>query len=261
MRLVADNLQITLPAIQQAVHDLDPDPIQNLVKRCVAAGAQAIDINSGPLPRGSEKKMTFLVEAVQTSTDLPLLLDTTNPAALEAGLRAGRNQMIINGFSLEAEKLAAILPLAKTYDADIIGYLLNPNGHVPVNASGRMEAAVRLYGEFQKAGLDDNRLIIDPVIAPLMWPDGARQNMDVLTVLRDLPDLLGFSVRTIAGVSNLTTGGGPLAKRLLLERSFVPMLAAAGLTMALVNVFHGETITTIHACNSLTDGRVFTWES
>ena len=261
MRLVADNLQITLPAIQQAVHDMDPDPIQDLVRRCLAAGAQAIDINSGPLSRKPEEKMSFLVNTVQEATDLPLLLDTTNPTALEAGLQVGRNPMIINGFSLEPAKITAILPLAAAYDADIIGYLLDPNGHVPADASGRMEVAVKLYDEFQKAGIDDNRLIIDPVVAPLMWADGVRQNMDVLAVLRALPDLLGFSVRSIAGVSNLTTGGGPLANRLLLERSYVPMLAAAGLTMALVNVFHSETVEVVNACNKLTNGSVFTWET
>ncbi|HYW79814.1 MAG TPA: hypothetical protein VE890_09575, partial [Thermoguttaceae bacterium] len=66
----------------------DPGPIQELVRRCVAAGANSLDINPGPLLRDPQKDMTFLVETVQDVCDLPLVLDTTNPKALEAGLLA-----------------------------------------------------------------------------------------------------------------------------------------------------------------------------
>lgn len=259
MILVSDNLQITHPDIDRAVSELDPAPIQGLVRRCVAAGADAIDINSGPLARNPGKKMAFLVEAVQSVTDLPVLLDTTNPKALEAGLQVSKSKTVINGFSLEPVKLERILPLARKYDVDIIGYLLYPNSHVPGDASERLGVAVELFGEFQKAGVDRERLIIDPIIAPVMWENGNRQDMEILSVLRTLPDLLGFPVKTIAGISNLTTGRGPRDKKLLLERAYLPMLAAAGLTMALMNVFHTETVLTARACNALDGDQIFTW--
>ncbi len=85
MILVADNLQVTNPIIATAIDQLNPEPIQDLVKKCESAGAQAIDINPGPLSKIPEKKMTFRVEAVLSVTRLPLLLDTSNPKALEAG--------------------------------------------------------------------------------------------------------------------------------------------------------------------------------
>ena len=259
MILVSDNLQITHPDIDRAVKEMDPAPIHDLVRRCVAAGADAIDINSGPLARDPGKKMAFLVEAVQSVTDLSVVLDTTNPRALEAGLQVSKSRTVINGFSLEPVKLERILPLAKKYDVDIIGYLLYPNSHVPGDASERLGVAVELFGEFQKAGVDRERLIIDPIIAPVMWENGNRQDTEILSVLRTLPDLLGFPVRTIAGISNLTTGRGPRDKKLLLERAYLPMLAAAGLTMALMNVFHTETVLTARACNALGGGQIFTW--
>ena len=259
MILVSDNLQITHPDIDRAVKGMDPAPVQDLVRRCVAAGADAIDINSGPLARDPGKKMAFLVEAVQSVTDLPVVLDTTNPGALEAGLQVSKSRTVINGFSLEPVKLERILPLAKKYDVDIIGYLLYPNSHVPGDASERLGVAVELFGEFQKAGVDRERLIIDPIIAPVMWENGNRQDKEILSVLRTLPDLLGFPVRTIAGISNLTTGRGPRDKKLLLERAYLPMLAAAGLTMALMNVFHAETVLTARACNAICGEQIFTW--
>jgi len=87
------------------------------------------------------------VDAVQSVTQVPPILDTTNAKALEAGLRISRNRIIINGFYLEPAKLEHILPLAKQFDTDIIGYLLYPNSHVPADALERMEIALELFNE------------------------------------------------------------------------------------------------------------------
>ena len=135
MKLTADNIQITNHKISEAIKDQDPLPIQKLVKEAELKGAEAIDINSGPLSRNGEEKMIFLVKAIQDVSDLPVLLDTVNARAIKAGLLANRKTAIINGFSLEPEKLKNILPLAKEFDVDIIGYLLYPNGHVPPTLS------------------------------------------------------------------------------------------------------------------------------
>jgi len=260
MLIVADNLQITNPAIAQAVETMDPEPVRDLVSRCAAAGAGAVDINTGPLARDAESRMTFLVETVESVTDLPLLLDTVNPAALRAGLDAAKNRVIINGFSLEPKKLEQILPLAVEYDVDIIGYLLYPDSQVPSGEAGRMQVAVELFTAFSAAGGDPARLIIDPVIAPVMWQNGTAQDTGVLSVIRGIGELLGTQVRTIAGISNLTTGPGPMDRKRLLERVYLSMLAAAGLDMALMNVFHRESVAVVHACNALLSDRIFTWE-
>jgi 5-methyltetrahydrofolate corrinoid/iron sulfur protein methyltransferase len=258
--LVADNLQITNTTIQKAVGEMNPIPIQELVKKCEAAGADAIDINSGPLPGDFKKQMSFLVETVQEITNLPILIDTANPAALEAGLNANKKTAIINGFSLEPSKIEAILPLSKKFDVDIIAYLLYPNSHVPPDASERMNIAVELYKVFQKTGSDREHLIIDPVIVPLTWQNGNFQADEILSVITHLPDLLGFAVQTIAGISNLTTGKGNRDNKRLMERVYLPMLAASGLSMALLNIFHKETVRTAKACSSITSEKVFVWD-
>jgi 5-methyltetrahydrofolate corrinoid/iron sulfur protein methyltransferase len=259
MIIVADNLRITLPAIGRAVNRLDPAPIRQMVRSCLDAGAQAIDINSGPLYRSPEEKMTFLVRTVQECVDLPIVLDTANPRAVAAGLAASRDKAIINGVSLAPEKLERILPMARQHDCDIIGYLLHPNGHVPVDASGRMEAAVALFDAIQTAGIAPERIIIDPVVAPLAWQDGNRQNMAVLEVIRTLPDLLGFPVRTIAGLSNLTSEAPDPDTRRRYQCAFLPMLVAAGLSMILLNVLDPAVMHTVASSLRIADGTVFSW--
>ena len=258
--IAADNIRITNPVVDAALSDLDPRPIQVLAEKCESAGAEAIDINSGPLNRDPERKMAFLVEVIQDVTGLPILLDTANPSALEAGLRVCRNRVIVNGFSLEPAKLASILPLAKKYEAHIIGYLLYPDSHVPSDGAERLGVAIELFDKYIQAGLDKERLIIDPVISPLMWQDGNAQDMEILSVIRMLPDVLGFDVRTIAGLSNLTSGQGDRGKKILMEKIYLPMLMGSGLSIALMDVTHVETIQVARACRSLMSPGIFSWE-
>lgn len=259
MLIVADNLHIVRPDIARAVEQMDPTPIEAMVRGCIRSGAQAIDINPGPLSRKAETRMAFVVETVQAVTDLPLLLDTTNTAAMAAGLGVCRNRAIINGFSMEPAKIEGILPLANRHNADIIGYLLHADSRVPIEQDEMMGLAVALFEVYTDAGLPPERLIIDPVVAPLSWQDGLRHNQAVLALIRSLPDLLGVPIRTIAGVSNLASGSIPVARKVALEQAFVPMLAAAGLDMALMNVDHGPTIETIHLCSNMLGDGVFAW--
>ncbi|MGD9309018.1 MAG: dihydropteroate synthase [Desulfosarcina sp.] len=260
MIVVADNLRITLPVIRDGLKQQDARPLAQMAVACRDAGAQAIDINCGPLSRHPERQMRFLVNAVQAAVNLPLVLDTTNPDALEAGLAACDRRAVINGVSLEDEKLKRILPLARQHNADIIGYLLHPNGQVPADADGRMEAAVQLFTECQQAGIKPHQLIMDPIVAPLSWQDGNAQNMAVLEVLGSLPELLGVSVRTIAGLSNLTSGAPSADARRHYQGAFLPMLAAAGVDMILMNALDPGLMRIVGVCRSITGKRVFSWQ-
>lgn len=260
MIILADNLRITRPAISRAVKRLDPEPIRQLARACKQAGADAIDINSGPLSRCPEEKMAFLVRTVQESVDLPIVLDTANPLAMAAGLAACSGQATINGISQEPDKMASILPLARQHDGDIIAYLLRPDGHVPVDAAGRMEAAIALFDTLQDAGIRPERILFDPVVAPLAWQDGNRQNMAVLEVIRTLPELLGYPVRTIAGLSNLTTGAPDPDTRCRYQKAFLPMLAAAGIDTILMNVLDPAILDVARSSRNITDEAIFTWQ-
>jgi 5-methyltetrahydrofolate corrinoid/iron sulfur protein methyltransferase len=261
MIIIADNLHIINPSIAKAMEELDAAPIQDLARRCIQAGAHALDINCGPLPRLPEKRMTFWVEAVRAVTDLPLMLDTTSARGMEAGLAASGKGTIINGFSLEPEKRASILPLAQQYESDIVGYLLYPDSSVPMDEEEMMALAVSLFEAFCGAGLDPSRLIVDPVIAPMTWQEAGRHNRAVLSVIRNLSDLLGTRVRTIAGLSNLASGGMSAARKIALEQAFMPMLAAAGLDMVLINVQHAPSMATAKICDMLLGEKIFAWSA
>ncbi|MBU2489848.1 MAG: dihydropteroate synthase [Proteobacteria bacterium] len=262
MILVADNLQILAPEIVRAVAEKDPEPVARLAAACAASGAQALDVNSGPLSRDPEGGMRFLVQAARQGfcLPLPLWLDTSNPRAMAAGLAECGGKAVMNGVSLEPARLSAMLPLAREHGADLVGYLLSEDGQVPPDAAGRLENAARLAEAADRDGVDPARLIFDPVVPPLSWNDGPRQAGQVLETIRLLPDLLGFPARTVAGLSNLTSGPGPRHRKRVFENAYLAMLAASGLTHLLFNVFHESAMVTARACNALTGGGVFCWE-
>jgi len=261
MILVADNLQITRRDFAEAIRRRQPEQIQSWVTGLEAAGAQAIDLNTGPLGRSAADDMAFCVAAVQSATDLPVLIDTANPRAMKAGLKANRKTVVINGISLETGKLNAILPLAIEFDVDVVAYLLDERSRAPRELDERLAIALELFQRCQAAGLHRERLIFDPVVAPLIWEDGLQRNQDLLEIIRRLPELLDGPVRTVAGLSNLTTGRGPSEAKRRLEQAFVCMLAASGLSWVLLNIDHRETVAAALNCGMLLTDELFAWQA
>jgi len=261
MLLVADNLQITRRNFAEAIRRRQPDAIRSWVCGLETAGAQAIDLNTGPLGRNAADDMAFCIAAVQSATDLPVLIDTANPAAMRAGLAANRKTVVINGISLEPRKLDTILPLAIEFDVDIVAYLLDERSRAPRQLEERLAVALELFQRCQAAGLHREHLIFDPVVAPLIWEDGLQRNRDLLEIIRGLPELLDSPVRTVAGLSNLTTGRGPSAAKRRLEQAFVCMLAFSGLSWVLLNIHHRETVTCARNCRMLLTDDLFAWQS
>ncbi len=259
MKLIADNLRITKTMVQAALEVKNPEPLQAIVTACEKNGAMAIDLNTGPLKKNPEKEMAFFIHAVEAVTTLPLMIDTASPAAMRAGLETATNPVMINGFSLEPRKLAQILPLAVQYNADIVGFLLYPDSRVPKGEDQRLDIALELLAQAQRAGLPLERLIIDPVVPPLTWDDGIAQARAVLRVIKILPELFGFPVRTIAGLSNLTSGAGRTPGKNAIEQSYATLLAAAGLEYLLMDVLNDHVRSSAVAADLLLTQEVFSW--
>ena len=259
MIIIADNIHIMNPMVHNAVKDLEPKPIMDIAKRSEHAGAHILDINPGPLLKEPEKKMRFLVESVQGTTDIQLSLDTNNPIALEAGLLLCQKKPIINGVSIEPGKLSEILPLAKKYETDIIGFLLTDKGQVPRDSEERLDIALRLIDEVQNAGIGIDNLIIDPIAVPMMWEDGSVQAKEVLLTIKHLDDLVGKPIRKIIGLSNLTSGSTSKDKSMLLEQVYLTMLAQSGLDMVLMNVDHETTLRVVRIYDLIDKKKILSW--
>jgi 5-methyltetrahydrofolate corrinoid/iron sulfur protein methyltransferase len=119
MKLIGENLNIVSKTYGPALKERNAGPLRELAIAQTKAGMDFIDINIGPARKEGDKFMEWVVKTVQEVTDLPLSLDTTNPLAMEAGLKAHRGKALLNSISLE--RMAEELPLAVKYDCDFVG--------------------------------------------------------------------------------------------------------------------------------------------
>ena len=261
MRIVSDNIQLIRPSLRNALFQKDEAFITREVLRILASGCDAIDLNLGPLKKEGPQAIPYLIDRVRGVTHLPLFIDSPDAALAEIALKTGHSAIHINGFSLKPERLNAFLPLMQRHPESLfVGYLLSPEGSVPTSPDGRLQEAAALFKAVgEKGGHMLDRLVVDPVVVPLLWDDGAFQAMEVLRTLRHLPELAGQPIKTMAGLSNLTSGNVPLKKRALMERAYIPLLAEAGLDYLLMNTNRRESIQVVQAANLLTDKRPFSW--
>jgi 5-methyltetrahydrofolate corrinoid/iron sulfur protein methyltransferase len=243
--LVADNLHGLNPAVASAMQRLDPDPIRDVVQRCEHSGAQLIDINPGYLSRRNEDRMEFLVEVVQDSTSMGLILDSPNPRVLARGLAACRNKPILNALSLEQRKLDEILPLATEHGTDLVILLMDERSFTPPTLEEKLALALELHARVLSAGKANEDLIFDPVLPNLSWDDAfSRVAEDVKTVrLLTSGAIFQEPVRTMSGLSNLRSGEQDRYPASI-ELTCLSLLAGAGLTYALANVLNPKIIET-----------------
>jgi cobalamin-dependent methionine synthase I len=252
LRIAADNLNALNPVVAKALLTLDPQPLQELARRVEQAGARLIDINPGYLAPRHLDRMAFMVEAVQEVTDLRLILDSPNARALARGLEVCRQPPILNACTLEDDKLREILPLAAAHRTDLVLLLLDARSHPAASLEGKITLALELREHALAAGLADERLIYDPVLPNLSWPDAWEQTRVVVKTVRLLAggEVLQTPARTMAGLSNLRSGLRHTYP-VRVEEAALGVLAGAGLQLALVDVLQPGLMETVRVINQV----------
>ena len=227
--VVAERINCTRKMIREATENRDAEFIRGEAKKQAEAGATYIDVNAGAHPDTELANMIWLVTQVQAVTDLPISLDSASPAVLTAGLETldGRPAMI-NSISLENGKMEAILPLVKQYNTDAIGLCLSSDG-MPSNAEERLEMANRLLAVTRAAGIDDDRIHIDPLVRCVSTEN--EQGAEFLKAIR-LIHAANPKAHFCAGVSNVSFG---LPQRTLLNRAFLTIAVWEGLDGAIID--------------------------
>ena len=230
--------------LQQALRDGDSAyPCTQAVAQA-EAGAQVLDVNAG-LP-GIDEAATLeqLVKDLQAVTDLPLQLDSSNPAALSRALRIYNGKPIVNSVNGETETLEKILPLCKKYGAAVVGLALDKGG-IPPTVEGRVAIARRIVDAAHAAGIPDEDIYIDCLcLTASAQQEGATQTLQALARCKK-----ELGVRTVLGVSNISFG---LPCRGYLNTTFLTMAMSAGLDLAIMNPNTPEMMAAVRAYRVLT---------
>ncbi len=193
----------------------------------IEAGADLLDINCGAPGVDEPAALESAVFAVSGLVNTPLVLDSSDPVALERGLKAADGKVLINSVSGEEKSLATILPLAARYGAAVIGLTLDNNG-IPETAAGRIDIARRILARAEAVGLPKQDLIIDCLTLTVSAEQ--KRAVETLRTLRGVRDELGLA--TVLGVSNISFG---LPNRSVLSSAFFTMAIEAGLAAAIIN--------------------------
>jgi len=235
MILIGENLNIISQTIGPALKERNPEPIQELADAETEAGIDYIDLNIGPARKGGEELMEWVVKTVQEATDKPLSLDTTNPSAMEAGLKVCKNKTLINSISLQPARLEQGLPMAKKHDADMIGLLWGAEG-MPRDANERAMLAVDFVYKANEMGIPNERIWIDPIASPVSVEiNQVKACVEFMSMLGEIAP----GCKSTVGLSNVSNGT-PTELRPHLNRTYLIMLMRYGLYSAIVDAFDTE---------------------
>jgi len=252
MLFAADNINAVNEMVAGALQALDKKPIQALVRRLDQSGVDLIDLNPGYLSPRQEDRLAFLVEAVQEVSGTRLILDSPNPRVLAQGLSVCQQPPILNALTLEAEKLAHILPLAAKTQTDLVLLLLDERSRPAPTVEEKLTLAVRLREAAVAAGVAPHRLIYDPVLPNLSWPDAYYQTGAAVQTIRLLASgvVFGEPARTMIGLSNLRSGQRR-SYPLTLETTGLGLLAGAGLEIVLLDILQPGMLEHCHLVQQL----------
>jgi 5-methyltetrahydrofolate--homocysteine methyltransferase len=203
----------------------------------VEAGAQMLDVNAG-IPLADEPAiLAEAVTLVQSITDVPLSIDSSIVAALEAGLSVYRGKALVNSVTGEEERLESVLPLAARHGAAVVA-ITNDETGISEDPDVRFAVAKRIVERAADHGIGRENVVVDPLVMPI----GAMRTAgrQVFSLVRRLREELG--VNTTCGASNVSFG---LPNRHALSATFLSMAIASGMTSAITSPLHPEVMAAV----------------
>ena len=212
---------------QQALLADDLDYILDVAFEQEDAGADILDVNVGYPGVDEVSMLPRVVKKLQTAVSLPLMLDSSNPDALEAGLRVYNGKAAVNSVNGEREVLDRVLPIVKKYGASVVGLTLDKGG-IPQTAEGRGAIAKRILDAALDYGIPGSDVWIDCLTLTVSAQQ--EQAGETLKAVRTVREELGL--QTVLGVSNISFG---LPNRPLITQNFLIQAMGAGLTLPILN--------------------------
>jgi len=236
MLIIGENITIGTDAVMKAVNERNAEPIQTRAISQVEHGAGMLDLNIGPQRRHGVEVMEWVVDVVQDVVDVPLCLDTTNVAALEAGLKRCKRQAMLNSTSADPERLESIMPLAAEHNAKVIALTMGKS--IPPSAAARAELVMEvLIPKAMELGISMEDLYLDPLV---MTVQGMQEYApETLEALRYFKQLADPPPMTVVGLSNVSNNV-PTESRSLINSTYLVMLMAVGLDAAIANPLDDE---------------------
>lgn len=207
-------------------------------------GADILDVNVGVPGLDEPALLSQVTRALQATVPLPLQLDSSDPAAIEAAARGYAGRPMVNSVNGKADNLAAVLPVVARYGCTVVGLTLDENGISPT-AEERLAIAERIVAAAEAHGIPREDVAIDClVMAAATNQDEVREILRAVALVKER-----LGVRTVLGVSNVSFG---LPARPLVNSTFLAAAFGAGLDMPILNPLNAryrDTVATFRILN------------
>ena len=213
--------------LQRALLERNFDAVKDWAVKQAAAGADILDVNICVPGVNEAELMPQVVRAIRSVVDLPLRISSSEPGAIEAGLRACNGRAIVNAVNAEPELMHRILPLVKKYGAGVVGMAMDRNG-IPRPAQQRVELARRIAQTALSYGIPKREVYIDCLARPIV--DWKGQAQETLKAVRMVHEQMGL--HCVLDVSNISFG---LPRRDYITVSFLTQAMLCGLDLPIID--------------------------
>ncbi|MFA5864880.1 MAG: dihydropteroate synthase [Phycisphaerae bacterium] len=227
MIIIGERINSTRKQVKEAVEAQNRAVIEDLARSQASFGANYIDVNGGHPSREIEV-VKWLLEVVQSTVDLPVALDSSNPQAVQEGLKLVKKKPIINSVSLEKDRLKNYLPLVRDNECSVIALLMSDDG-VPSSSQDRQQRAEDLVGKLLDMGKKQNEIFVDPCFLAIYTEVNA--GLDMLESVRWMRNRWP-EIHISGGVSNASHG---LPKRKWINQAYLMLALGAGLDAAIID--------------------------
>lgn len=229
--------------LKEALKNSDMDYILKQGVSQVEAGAEILDVNVGLREIDQNEMMMKVVKGLQSVTNAPLQIDSSDMDVIEAGLRYANGKAIVNSVNGEDQVLERILPLVKKYGAAVVGLTLDERG-IPDNALERFKIAEKILNKALEYGIKKEDVYIDTLT--LTCSAQQKEVAETIKTLTMVKEKLGL--KTVLGVSNISFG---MPNRPLINETFLAIAMAAGLDLPIINPNDENMMDKVYAFNVL----------
>lgn len=228
--------------VKAALKENNVSALLNLATEQADNGAHILDVNVG-LPEIDEVEMLpRVIKEIQSITDTPLMLDTSNYQAMEQAARYYNGKPFINSVSGKQESMDQILPIAQKYGGVLIALTLDDKG-IPKTSDARVEVALKIIAEAEKYGISKDDIVVDPLTLTISAdPTAAHVTLETVEKLKNL------GIKTSLGISNVSYG---LPAREVITASFLATAISKGLNAAIMNPLSDKMMEIYHSVRAL----------
>ncbi len=228
---------------KQALLENDIDYILSEGVNQQQKGAQVLDVNVGMPDIDEIAMLKTAVCELQAIIDLPLQIDSSNIAAMQAALRRYNGKAMINSVNGKDESMRSVFPLVKKYGGLVVALTLDNNG-IPETAEGRFKIAEKILKTAAEYGIDKKDVIFDPLALTISADNNAAKV--TLSSLKAIKERLGC--HTSLGVSNVSFG---LPNRDAINGTFFALALENGLSAAIMNPYSADMMKVYYTYNVL----------